>query len=62
MHIFSSWVTDVDLVVTVPSASGTESAVELLSGESIVLKGEGGARFEITLPASAGVIVMLSDH
>ena len=54
--------TDVDLVVTVPSASGMESAVELLSGESIVLKGEGGARFEITLPASAGVIVMLSDH
>jgi hypothetical protein len=54
--------TDVDLVVTVPSASGTERAVELLSGESIVLKCEGGARFEITLPASAGVIVMLSDH
>ncbi len=52
--------TDVELTVTVPRATGMESAIELLSGTPITVTADGGAKFTITLQAADGVIVMLT--
>ncbi len=49
----------VDVTITIPAASGADTAVELFSGAALVLRQSNGAQFSLHLPAADGAIVML---